>query len=60
MSYQAELRFLQNVLKNMHLHATVLKEPYENAALHDHGIRKLVHPEIEYVSYIKKLLSFLP
>lgn len=53
MSYQAELRFLQNVLENMHLHATVLKEPYENAELHDHGIRKLVYPDIEYVTYIK-------
>lgn len=60
MSYQAELCFLQNVLENMHLHATVLKEPYENAELHDHGIRKLVYPDIEYVSYIKNFCHSCP
>ena len=60
MSYQPELRFLQNVLENMHLHATVLKEPYENAALHDHGIRKLVYPDIEYVTYIKNFCYSCP
>ena len=53
MNYQRELVFLQNVLENMQLHSTVLKEPFENAELHDYGIRKLVYSDIEYVSYIK-------
>ena len=54
MSYQAELKFLQNILENMHIHTSLLQEPYEHADLHDFGIRQLVYPEINYVSYIKK------
>ena len=53
MSYQAELKFLQNILENMHIHTSLLQEPYEHADLHDFGIRQLVYPEINYVSYIK-------
>lgn len=53
MSYQAELRFLQNVLENMHLHVSVLQEPYENAEIHDYGVRKIVYPDINYANYIK-------
>ncbi len=54
MSYQAELKFLQNILENMHIHTSILQEPFENASLHDFGIRQLVYPNIDYVSYIQK------
>lgn len=54
MGYQAELQFLRNILENMHLHVSVLQAPYENAAIHDHGIRQMIYPEIDYSSYIKK------
>ena len=54
MIYQSELKFLQNILENMHIHTSLLREPYEHANLHDFGIRQLVYPEINYVSYIKK------
>ena len=54
MNHQAELRFLQNILGNMHIHTSILQEPFENASLHDFGIRQLVYPNIDYVSYIQK------
>ena len=54
MKHQAELRFLQNILGNMHIHTSILQEPFENASLHDFGIRQLVYPNIDYVSYIQK------
>lgn len=54
MNHYAELQFLQNLLENMHIHTSLLKEPFENADLHDFGIRQLVYPDINYVSYIKK------
>ena len=54
MKHQAELRFLQNILGNMHIHTSILQEPFENAFLHDFGIRQLVYPNIDYVSYIQK------
>ena len=53
MHYQAELKFLQNILHNMHLPVSVLQDPYGNASLHDFGIRKLVYPDIDYIRYIK-------
>lgn len=54
MNYIAELKFLQKILENMHIHTSLLQEPYEHAELHDFGIRQLVYPEIDYASYIKK------
>lgn len=58
MNYQAELTFLKNVLENMHLRVSILEEPYENAEIHDLGIRKIVHPDINYINYIKKFCDF--
>ena len=52
MNYQAELTFLKKVLENMHLRVSILEEPYENAEIHDLGIRKIVHPDINYINYI--------
>lgn len=54
MTYQAELIFLQNILKNMHIPTSLLQEPFENAELHDFGIRQLVYSDINYIAYIKK------
>ena len=53
MTHQAELLFLQNILENMHIPTTLLQEPFENAYLHDFGIRQLVYSDINYISYIK-------
>ena len=53
MNYTSELRFLQNILENMHLHTSLLQEPYHNADLHDRGIRQLVYPDINYIQYIQ-------
>lgn len=50
MWYQSELHFLENILENMHLHVSLLQEPYENAEIHDFGIRKIIYPEIHYVN----------
>ena len=52
--HQAELIFLQQILTNMHLHSSILQEPFENANIHDCGIRKLVYPGIDYPNYIKE------
>ena len=57
MWYQSELHFLENILENMHLHVSLLQEPYENAEIHDLGIRKIIYPEIHYVNYIKNFCS---
>lgn len=57
MNYQAELTFLKNVLENMHIPVSILEEPFENAHIHDFGIRKLLHPEIDYVKYIREFCS---
>ena len=35
MNYIAELKFLQKILENMHIHTSLLQEPYEHAELHD-------------------------
>ena len=53
MNHHAELTFLQNILKNMHIHTSLLQEPFDHADLHDYGIRGLVYPEIDYISYIQ-------
>ena len=53
MNYQTELTFLKNVLENMHLPVSILEEPFENAHIHDFGIRQILHPDIDYVKYIK-------
>ena len=53
MKYQAELDFLCDVFENMQIHTSILQEPYENADIHDYGIRKLVYPDISYTSYVK-------
>lgn len=57
MKYQAELNFLQNILENMHIHTSLLQEPYEDANLHDFGIRQLVYPDINYTAYIQKFCN---
>ena len=54
MEHQAELIFLQQILTNMHLHSSILQEPFENANIHDCGIRNLVYPAIDYPNYIKE------
>lgn len=53
-NYKAELLFLQKIFKNMHIHTSLLQAPFENANIHDCGIRKLVYPNIDYQSYIKE------
>lgn len=53
MTHQVELQFLQNILKNMHIHTSLLQEPFENASLHDFSIRQFAHPDINYIEYIK-------
>ena len=57
MNYQAELTFLMNILENMHIPSAILEEPFENAHIHDFGIRKLLYPELDYVKYIKTFCS---
>ena len=57
MNYKSELCFLQNILKNMHLQASVLQKPYENAEIHDCGIRKIVYPDIHYSCYIQNFCN---
>lgn len=54
MTHQTELHFLQKILENMHIHTSLLQEPFEAAELHDFGTRQLVYPEIDYISYIRK------
>ena len=41
----------------MHIPVSILEEPFENAHIHDFGIRKLLHPELDYVKYIKTFCS---
>ena len=53
MNHQAELQFLQKILENMHIPTALLQEPFENAELHDFGIRQLVYSDINYITYIK-------
>ena len=53
MNYQSELLFLINILENMHLPVSILEEPYENAHIHDFGIRKILYPDINYAKYIQ-------
>ena len=53
MNYQSELSFLINILENMHLPVSILEEPYENAHIHDFGIRKILYPDINYPKYIQ-------
>ena len=53
MKHQIELDFLRNVFANMHIHTSLLQEPYENADIHDYGIRKMAYPDIDYPAYIK-------
>ena len=53
MNYQSELSFLINILENMHLPVSILEEPYENAHIHDFGIRKILYPDINYSKYIQ-------
>lgn len=53
MNHLAELQFLQKILENMHIPTALLQEPFENAELHDFGIRQLVYSDINYITYIK-------
>lgn len=53
-NHHSELLFLQNIFSNMHIHTSLLQEPFEDANIHDCGIRKLVYPNIDYQSYIKE------
>ena len=53
-NHHSELLFLQNIFSNMHIHTSLLQEPFEDANIHDCGIRKLVYPNINYQSYIKE------
>ena len=53
MNHQAELQFLQKILENMHIPTALLQEPFENAELHDFGIRQRVYSDINYITYIK-------
>lgn len=53
MYYQAELTFLIQILENMHLPVSILEEPFKDAHIHDFGIRQILHPDINYSSYIK-------
>lgn len=57
MNYQAELNFLISILENMHLPVSILEEPYENAHIHDFGIRKILYPNLDYAKYIQKFCS---
>lgn len=57
-NHQPELLFLQKIFKNMHIHTSLLQEPFENANIHDCGIRKLVYPDINYPKYIKDFCHF--
>ena len=57
MNFQSELTFMMNVLENMHIPVSILEEPFENAHIHDFGIRKILHPDIDYVKYIKHFCS---
>lgn len=57
MNYQSELTFLINILENMHLPVSILEEPFENAHIHDFGIRQILHPEINYQKYIKNFCN---
>ena len=57
MNYQSELNFLINILENMHLPVSILEEPYENAHIHDFGIRKILHPDINYEKYIQNFCT---
>ncbi len=53
-NHHSELLFLQNIFSNMHIHTSLLQEPFKDANIHDCGIRKLVYPNIDYQSYIKE------
>lgn len=48
MSFKNDLSFLQNILKNMQVNASVVSEPFENIPVFDFGIRNIAFPNLNY------------
>jgi len=53
MSYENDLSFLQNILKNMQVNAAVVSEPFENIPVFDFGIRNIAFPDLDYDAYTR-------
>lgn len=57
MKHIQELHFFQEILENLHINTSLLQAPYENADIHDFGIRKIAYPNISYENYIKNFCN---
>lgn len=53
MSFKNDLSFLQNILKNMQVNASVVSEPFENIPVYDFGIRNITFPYLDYDTYTR-------
>lgn len=53
MHLKNDLSFLQNILKNMQVNASVVSEPFENIPLFDFGVRKIAFPDLNYDLYTR-------
>ncbi len=53
MNFKNDFSFLQNILKNMQVNASVVSEPFENIPVFDFGIRTIAFPDLNYDVYTR-------
>lgn len=53
MSFKNDLSFLQNILKNMQVNASVVSEPFKNIPVFDLGIRNIAFPDLNHDIYTR-------
>lgn len=56
--YQPDtLQFFLNILENMRIPAAIMRKPYDNAAIFDLGIRRIVYPQMNSETFADHFFS---